>query len=275
MRPAGWLGSAWGVTLLYAAAAVFLTWPLLPRAARDVPGDLLDPLFTCWALGWNFHAFGLTDGPRPGSYWDANIFHPSPMALARSEHFLAQALQGAPVYALTGQLVLTYNVLFLATFVLSGTFLYLLAREYTADRFAAAAAGLLYAFALFRWVQVAHLGGLSSQWMPLALLLCGHVARAKGVGAATGAIAALGAVTAVQAISSGRWPATVVAPGRRRRHRGRARAAHGASLRRAAEGRRGARPGQRGRPLGRPALAGDRAGPQRRVGSRARRLPAG
>jgi len=203
MRPAGWLGSAWGVTLLYAAAAVFLTWPLLPRAARDVPGDLLDPLFTCWALGWNFHAFGLTDGPRPGSYWDANIFHPSPMGLARSEHFLAQALQGAPVYALTGQLVLTYNVLFLATFVLSGTFLYLLAREYTADRFAAAAAGLLYAFALFRWVQIAHLGGLSSQWMPLALLLCGHVARAKGVGAATGAIAALGAVTAVQAISSG------------------------------------------------------------------------
>jgi hypothetical protein len=203
MRPAGWLGSAWGVTLLYAVAAVALTWPLVPRAAQDLPADLLDPLFTCWALGWNFHAFGLTDGPRPGSYWDANIFHPTPMALARSEHFLAQALQGAPVYALTDGLVLTYNVLFLATFVLSGTFLYLFAREYTADRFAAAGAGLLYAFALFRWVQIAHLGGLSSQWMPLALLLCGRVVRAKGGRAVTTRIVALAAVTAVQAISSG------------------------------------------------------------------------
>jgi hypothetical protein len=203
MRLARLLGSAWGVTFLYAVVAVALTWPLVPRATRDVPADLLDPLFTCWALGWNFHALGLSEGPGPSSYWDANIFHPTPMALARSEHFLAQALQGAPVYALTGKLVLTYNVLFLGTFVMSGTFLYLLARAYTADRFAAAAAGLLYAFALFRWVQVAHLGGLSSQWMPLALLLCGRVAHANRPAAATGWIVALGSVTAVQAISSG------------------------------------------------------------------------
>jgi hypothetical protein len=204
MRRGGLPGSVLAATLLYAVATIALTWPLVPRAARDVPGDLIDPLFTCWALGWNFHYFGLSNaGPRTVSYWDANIFYPTPMSLARSEHFLPQALQGAPVYALTHNLVLTYNVLFLSTFVLSGLFLYLLARDETGDAWAALAAGLFYAFALFRWTQVEHLGALSSQWMPLALLLARRVARGGPPRATAGAVVALGVVTAVQLVSSG------------------------------------------------------------------------
>jgi hypothetical protein len=140
---------------LYAVAAVVLTWPLAPRAARDVPGDLLDPLFSCWTLGWNFHALGVSPGGPPATgYWDANIFHPVRGTLALSEHFVPQALQGALVYAATGNLVLTYNVLFLATFVLSGAFMFLLARDETGDPGAALGAGFLYAFALVRWTQV-------------------------------------------------------------------------------------------------------------------------
>jgi hypothetical protein len=125
------------------------------------------------------------------------------MALARSEHFLLQALQGAPVYALTGNLVLTYNALFLSTFVLSGLFFYLLARDETGDPWAALGGGLLYGFALFRWAQLPHLGALSSQWMPLALLLARRVARGGRPLAAAGWVLALGAAAAVQAMSSG------------------------------------------------------------------------
>ena len=190
--------------VLYAVAAVALTWPLALRAARDVPGDLLDPLFSCWALGWNFHALGLSpEGPPAAGYWDANIFHPTPRTLALSEHFVPQALQGAVVYAVTGNLVLTYNVLFLGTFVLSGTFMYLLARDETGHPGAALAAGFLYAFALVRWTQVEHLGALSSQWMPLALLLARRVVRAPGTRPAVLWVAALGVVTALQVTSSG------------------------------------------------------------------------
>lgn len=196
--------STLAATVLYAAATVALTWPLAPRAARDVPGDLLDPLFSCWALGWNFHALGLSpEGPPASGYWDANIFHPTARALARSEHFVPQALQGALLYAVTGNLVLTYNFLFLGTFVLSGTFLYLLARDETGDAGAALAAGFLYAFALVRWTQVEHLGALSSQWMPLALLLARRVVRAPETREAARWIAALGVVTALQVTSSG------------------------------------------------------------------------
>jgi hypothetical protein len=172
--------------------------------ARDVPADLLDPLFTCWALGWNLHAMGLAPGgPADVSYWDANIFHPTPNALARSEHFAPQAVQGAPVFALTGSLLVTYNVLFLSTFVLSALFLFLLARDDTGDAWAALAGGAFYGFALFRWAQIEHLGALSSQWMPLALLFARRVARAAGGPPAARWIAALAAATAVQVTSSG------------------------------------------------------------------------
>jgi hypothetical protein len=203
-RPDRFARSALAATLLYALATVALTWPLAPRAARDVPGDLLDPLFSCWAIGWNFHAMGLSpEGPPATGYWDANIFYPTPHTLARSEHFVTQALQGAPLYAITGNLVLTYNLLFLSTFVLSGTFMYLLARDETGDPGAALGAGFLYAFALFRWAQIEHLQALSSQWMPLALLLARRVVRAPEMRSAAGWIAALAVVTALQVTSSG------------------------------------------------------------------------
>lgn len=196
--------SASAATFVYVVLAVVLTWPLAPRAARDVPGDLLDPLFTCWALGWNFHAMGLSPEGHPAhGYWNGNIFYPAPATLARSEHFVPQAVQGAAVYATTGNLVLAYNALFLATFVLSGTFLFLLARDETDDATAALIAGALYGFALVRWTQVEHLGALSSQWMPLALLLARRAVRAPGGWAGLIWTAALGVVTALQVTSSG------------------------------------------------------------------------
>src|SRR5262249_45674452 len=62
---------------------------------------------------------------------------------------------------------------------------------------------LFYAFALFRWVEVPHLAVLSSQWMPLALLLARRTARAATAREAALWIPALGVVTAVQVLSSG------------------------------------------------------------------------
>jgi hypothetical protein len=86
-----------------------------------------------------------------------------------SEHLFAQAVQILPVYALTGNIILSYNLLFLSTFVLSGLGTYLFVRDVTGSRPAALTAGLIYAFAPYRVPQFAHLQVLSSQWMPFAL----------------------------------------------------------------------------------------------------------
>jgi hypothetical protein len=101
--------------------------------------------------------------------WNANIFHPEPLALSFSEHLFGQAIQILPVYHITKNLILSYNLLFITSFALSGFFMYLLVRDITGSRMAAFLAGLIYAFVPFRIAQVAHIQSLSSQWMPLAL----------------------------------------------------------------------------------------------------------
>ena len=74
-----------------------------------------------------------------------------------------------PVYWLTGNIILCYNLLFISTFVLSAFGTYLLVRDLTGDRRAAFIAGLVYGFLPYRIASVPHLQVMSSQWMPFAL----------------------------------------------------------------------------------------------------------
>jgi hypothetical protein len=150
-------------TAAYAALTIAFTWPLGAGLARDVPSDFGDPLLNAWILAWDATHLGR-------GWWNANIFHPHPLALAYSEHLLPQAIQILPVYALTKNPILCYNLLFLSTFVLSGLGMFLLARELTGSRAAAFVAGLGFAFAPYRTASLPHLQVLSSAWMPFALL---------------------------------------------------------------------------------------------------------
>ena len=149
-------------TAAYAALTIAFTWPLGAGLARDVPSDFGDPLLNAWILAWDATHLGR-------GWWNANIFHPHRFALAYSEHLLPQAIQIVPVYALTKNPILCYNLLFLSTFVLSGLGMFLLARELTGARAAAFVAGLAFAFAPYRIASLPHLQVLSSAWMPFAL----------------------------------------------------------------------------------------------------------
>ncbi len=147
---------------LYVVATVIFTWPITRGLARDIPGDYGDPLLNIWILAWDAAHFGR-------GWWDANIFAPHPLALGYSEHLAAQAVQAAPIYWLTGNAILCYNLLFLSTYVLSGVGAFLLARELTGDDAAATVAGLAFAFAPYRATSVPHIQVLSAAWMPFTL----------------------------------------------------------------------------------------------------------
>jgi hypothetical protein len=147
---------------LYIVLSLALTWPLAPRMTRDIAADFGDPLLNAWILAWDATHLGR-------GLWNANIFHPHPLTLGYSEHLLPQAIQILPLYALTKNPILCYNVLFLSTFALSGLGMFLLARELTGSRTAAFVAGLAYAFAPYRFSTLSHVQVLSSAWMPFAL----------------------------------------------------------------------------------------------------------
>jgi hypothetical protein len=164
--------AASAVAAAYLAITIVMTWPLARGLARDVPSDLHDPLFVMWVLSWDAEQLrGILGGDlvRVTTFFDANIFFPAPLALAYSEHLFAQALQIFPVYLASGNPILCYNLLFLSAFVLSGLGTFLLVREVTGSSRAGFVAGLLFAFAPYRWSQLPHLQVMSSQWMPFAL----------------------------------------------------------------------------------------------------------
>lgn len=149
----------------YTVLAVLFTWPLARDLAHSVPGDFGDPLLNCWILAWDAtHLLSSSHG-----WWNANIFYPQPLALAYSDHLAAQALQILPLYRLTGNPILCYNLLFLSTFVLCGLGTFLFVRELTGNRGAAFVAGLAFAFAPYRATAVPHLQVLSAAWMPFTL----------------------------------------------------------------------------------------------------------
>ena len=125
--------------LLYAALSIAMTWPLVTGLTHDIPGDFGDPLFTSWVLSWDATHLGR-------GWWSANIFAPHPLSLAYSEHFLPQALQALPIYAVTKNPILCYNLLFLSTFALSALGMFLLGRELTGSAVAGFVAGLAFAF---------------------------------------------------------------------------------------------------------------------------------
>lgn len=163
---------AWHAAVAYTVLAIVATWPLARGLGRDVPADLGDPVFVMWVLAWDCeHLLAILRGDfsRLATFFDANVFHPAPLTLAYSEHFIAQAVQILPVWAVSGNPILCYNLLYLSTFVLSGLGAYLFVRELTGDCRAAFVAGVLFAFAPYRFPQSSHLQVLSSQWMPFAL----------------------------------------------------------------------------------------------------------
>lgn len=160
--------------LLYLGITCVLTWPLATVMHKEIAADMGDPVFVSWVLLWTSGqvlAFLSGDLSALSRYWQGNIFYPEPLTLAYSEHFTAQMLQALPVLATTDNVVLSYNLLFLSTFVLSGLGVFLLVRDITGRPIAAFVAGLAFAFAPYRIDQLSHLQVLSSQWMPFAL--CG------------------------------------------------------------------------------------------------------
>jgi hypothetical protein len=137
----------------YGLLTIALTWPLACGLTRDLPADLVDPLLNTWivARGAGELTHALAGHPHALSgFWNAPIFFPQPLALAYSEHLTAQALEILPVYAVSRNPILCYNLLFLSTFVLSAIGMFLLVRELTGDAAAAFLAGLAFGFAPYR-----------------------------------------------------------------------------------------------------------------------------
>src|ERR671933_35339 len=164
-----------GLALLaYGVIALGLFPTVVAHLANAFAGDLGDPPSQAWILAWDVHALRT----NPAHLYDANIFYPFHDVLAYQDTLLGLLPLAAPVL-LTGNAVLTYNLMFLLSFALCAWGAYLLARLLVGDARAAFLAGLVYGFSPYRMVHLYHLNLLSGMWIPFALLCWERVRRGR------------------------------------------------------------------------------------------------
>lgn len=152
------------VVLFYSLLTVWLLWPF-PLIAGEVMLHRGDPIHQLWTLRWTQHAL-FND---PANLFAANANYPFDAALTLNQPMYTNAVITAPVQWLFNNQALTHNAGVLLSFVLAGTFTALLVHQLTGNRWAALAAGILYAFAPVRQAHIFHLNLLSGYWTPLVL----------------------------------------------------------------------------------------------------------
>jgi hypothetical protein len=158
----------------YTVAAVVFTWPLVFNmrtlfGATDPGGD---PALNLWILGWDLSV--LTAHPSwllTGRVFEANIFFPAHQTLAYSDHLLPQAIVLWPIYAVTRDLVLCYNLLLVGSLIASATAMHVLARALTGSERASYVAGLIFGFAPYHFTHLTHIQLQSLYFLPLSFLL--------------------------------------------------------------------------------------------------------
>ncbi|MCA1586141.1 MAG: hypothetical protein LC791_15685 [Acidobacteria bacterium] len=160
--------------LIFVALTLAITWPAASVVGIRLIGDLGDPLFVTWVMTWVMSHLSRAAGGDVSAlegFWHANIFYPERYTLAYSEHFVGQSLQVLPLWWITGNAVLSYNLVVLSTFVLTGLGTFLLTRALTGGWVGPLLAGVMATFNPYRLeLELSHLHVLSIQWLPLALV---------------------------------------------------------------------------------------------------------
>ena len=180
-----------------------LTLPIGLRLSTEVPGGG-DAWQHVWNLWWVKEAL-LTYHTSP--YHTDLLFYPEGANLYFHTLVLTAGLIGIPLQLAGLDLITTYNLILLLSFVIGGYGAYLLCRYLTRNDWASFVGGAVFAFAPYHMAHLfGHMNLASLQWMPFYVLLLLKAADTPGGGrhyirsgalyaAGAGALLALNAYT--------------------------------------------------------------------------------
>lgn len=152
-----------GVTLVFAALAAIMTWPQVLVLETHAP-EHQDVFFNLWRLRWIAHALSTS----PADLFNANIFYPERGVLAYSDAMIVEGLLAAPLLWVGAPPVLVHNLMLLGAIVASAVGIFVLARHLTGSTAASVAAGVIFAFAPYRFEHYMHLELQWTMWSPWA-----------------------------------------------------------------------------------------------------------
>ena len=149
-------------------------WPL-PLHANSAVQDLGDPLYEIWTMRWVQHQL-VTD---PAHLWDGNTGYPFSNSLLFSEPRISTSIIAWPIQILTGNQILTYNLMLMGSYFVVGVGMTLLISELTGEIGAGILTGFVSAFVPYRFGHLSHLNLLSYGWGLLAFWLLVRFARRR------------------------------------------------------------------------------------------------
>jgi hypothetical protein len=172
---------------------LLLTYPITVHFASEIPfgGDAWQHI---WNLWWIRHAvLDLHTSP----YFSNLIFYPDGANLYFHTLALTAGLTGIPLQALGLNLLETYNLIMMSTFVLAGYSAFLLCHYLTRNVWASFVGGFVFSFSPYHFAHlIGHMNLASLQWIPFYVLLLlraidepgtGHGRRWAGLVLAAGA----------------------------------------------------------------------------------------
>jgi hypothetical protein len=180
--------------LLFAALAAVMTWPQVAHLGTRAL-EHQDVYFNMWRFGWFAHALATA----PSRLLDGNIFYPETHTLTYSDAMPVESLLAAPLLWSGLPQVLVHNLMLLGGIVLSGAGAYLLARRLTGNAAAGVTAGIVFAFAPYRFEHYMHMELQWTVWTPWAFWALDRTIETgqRRFGLLTGAMVALQMLSSV------------------------------------------------------------------------------
>jgi hypothetical protein len=140
-----------------------MTWPQAKVLGTHALNDQ-DVFFSLWRLRWFAHALTTS----PADLFNGNVFYPERGVLAFSDAMLVQGVLSTPLLWAGVPPVLVYNLMLLGAIVASGVGMFVLARHLTGSPAGAVIAGVVFAFAPYRFDHYHHLELQWTVWSPWA-----------------------------------------------------------------------------------------------------------
>lgn len=158
------------VVLVFTLLAFVYTRPLIADPGGEVLGGGGDTYLNLFIISWVSHSIVT----NPTNMFNTPMDYPNPWTLCYSDPQIMNSIIALPVLGLSGSIVWAYSFVIIFSFVLSGFAMFLLADHLIRDKLAALAAGIIFAFPMFKLSHIAHSNLLATGFIPLALL-CLHL----------------------------------------------------------------------------------------------------
>ena len=183
--PFDWLtrvaNSKWelpAVALFSLILTLAMTWPLATELNSAMPGWPGDNFAFLYKLWWFRTALLVT---HQSPLFDPNSYAPFGFSLGQGEPTYLNTVPGVPLGALFGD-VASYNLLTIASFVISALGAYLLVRELTGSKGAALLGSVAFAFCAYRMAHYpGHLQQLGTGWIALTFYFLERTLKTRKV----------------------------------------------------------------------------------------------